>query len=173
MKPCPFCAEEIQDAAIVCKHCGRNLLSGLRSQSVVAREGASMPAPAPPRAWNPGVATVLSLVIPGAGQMYKGQVLNGLAWLFVVLVGYAALLVPGLVLHVCCILGASMGNPYEQARRDMQRAVAEARDEQSVWTVQASAVDGGVERRPTCSTVLAESQGVVSRIDVGATPLLN
>jgi TM2 domain-containing membrane protein YozV len=64
------------------------------------------------RRWSPGVAALLSFLIPGLGQMYKGQVINGLVWFIVVAVGYAFLIIPGLVLHVCCVLGAAMGDPY-------------------------------------------------------------
>lgn len=59
--------------------------------------------------FNPGVAAVLSLIFPGAGQIYKGQVLNGIFWCVFVLIGYILLVVPGVILHISCIYGAYSG----------------------------------------------------------------
>ena len=62
--------------------------------------------------FSPLVAALLSFIIPGLGQLYKGQPINGLVWFVAVIIGYIAFIVPGLVLHLCCVAGAAMGNPY-------------------------------------------------------------
>jgi hypothetical protein len=81
----------------------QRVLSGQAATSAGPEQGV--------RLWSPGVAAVLSLVIPGAGQIYKGQVAIGLLWLLFVVVGYTFLIVPGLILHLVCIVTAASGDP--------------------------------------------------------------
>lgn len=109
-RKCPFCAEEIKIDAIKCKHCGEILDSDLRQKRTIELQR-NLPKQ---RIWNPGLATVLSLVIPGVGQMYKGNILIGLLWLVIVPVGYLFLIIPGLILHLICIVLAYSGDPYKQ-----------------------------------------------------------
>ena len=59
--------------------------------------------------WQPGVAAVLSLVIPGAGQIYKGRIGAGLVWLICTVLGYVALVLPGIIIHIICIVNAASG----------------------------------------------------------------
>ena len=73
----------------------------------------------PVQRWSPGLAAVLSFFVPGLGQLYKGQILNGIAWFLFVGMGYLALVLPGLVLHLFCILGAASGNPWTEGRTEI------------------------------------------------------
>ncbi|WP_051315323.1 hypothetical protein [Algoriphagus terrigena] len=55
---------------------------------------------------DPGTAAFLSFLIPGWGQFRRGKRLQGLVWMVVVIAGYFLLIVPGLILHLICILEA-------------------------------------------------------------------
>lgn len=64
--------------------------------------------------WSRPVAGMLSFVLPGLGQCYKGHILSGLVWFCCVAMGYAALVVPGIVLHLLCIAAAASGANYSE-----------------------------------------------------------
>lgn len=55
---------------------------------------------------NPGLAAVLSLFMPGAGQLYAGRIVGALLWFLAVSAGYY-LILPGLILHVFCMVSAA------------------------------------------------------------------
>lgn len=55
---------------------------------------------------SPGLAAVLSMLVPGAGQMYTGNILSGLLWFMLVAASYT-LILPGLFLHLICIATAA------------------------------------------------------------------
>ena len=58
------------------------------------------------RSPSPLVAAGLSMLIPGAGQLYAGRIVSALLWFLVVSAGYA-LILPGLVLHLFCMASAA------------------------------------------------------------------
>jgi len=87
--------------------------AGMPLQGVVVREP-------PRRLWSPAAAAAMS-VIPGLGHVYKGTPLVGLGWLAIVTAGYSAFVLPGLVLHGCCVLDSLAGTPWSEARVSVVR----------------------------------------------------
>lgn len=127
-KNCPLCGETIAFSAVKCKHCGE-FFDGrpIASQSstsgpqvpmqMVVQQNTIVHANGTHKRWSRLVAMLLSFFWPGLGQIYKGQPINGLIWMFMVFVIYVISIplfcLPGILLHLLCILGAGLGNPYK------------------------------------------------------------
>ncbi len=100
---CITCGNKISSRATACPHCGEPIQKG--EVSPLSSK------PSPTNTWNPGIAALLSLLLPGAGQMYKGQVGTGIVWLVLTLLSYSLCILPGIILHICCIIGAANSQP--------------------------------------------------------------
>lgn len=53
------------------------------------------------------LAALLSFLIPGAGQLYKGRWVSAIIWFVLVPTGYYFLIIPGAILHLLCIIFAA------------------------------------------------------------------
>ena len=90
---CPKCGKAINEAARFCKHCGGSIALAQEkplppaasppNPPVQARPAASAaPRAGPPVFYkDPAIATVLSFLFMGAGQIYNGQIGKGIAFL--------------------------------------------------------------------------------------------
>lgn len=58
---------------------------------------------------SPGIAAVLSAVIPGLGQVYGGRLFAGAMWFLGTAAAYSLVLVPGFLVHAVCIWSAFDG----------------------------------------------------------------
>jgi TM2 domain-containing membrane protein YozV len=69
------------------------------------------------RSFNPLIAGVLSFIVPGLGQLYKGQFWGALLWFLLTGAGYALFVIPGVVLHFFCVLAAAFNSAGKERLR--------------------------------------------------------
>jgi len=52
---------------------------------------------------SPGIAAVLSVLVPGLGQVYTGRLAAGAVWFLATTFCYWAVLLPGFIAHALCV----------------------------------------------------------------------
>jgi hypothetical protein len=55
---------------------------------------------------SPGISAVLSVLMPGLGQVYAGRLLAGAIWFLCTAAAYSLILVPGFLVHTVCVWSA-------------------------------------------------------------------
>lgn len=56
-----------------------------------------------PRAPSAGISAVLSVLMPGLGQLYCGRLIAGGVWFLATAFCYSAVLLPGFIVHAFCV----------------------------------------------------------------------
>lgn len=54
-----------------------------------------------------GAAAVLSFLLPGLGQLYKGQLIGAFFGFIITMIAYFPLVIPGLILHALMVINAA------------------------------------------------------------------
>lgn len=54
------------------------------------------------------LASIWSMMLPGLGQMMKGQIMPGIIWAFLTAGGYYSFFWPGIIIHGLCVLDAAL-----------------------------------------------------------------
>ncbi len=57
--------------------------------------------------WSPRTAALLSFLLPGSGQMYKGEHFKGFLWLLAVVITAFYAVIPAVLLNLLCVAEAA------------------------------------------------------------------
>lgn len=108
---CPTCNGPVAPDTGWCEACQRRA-----SRSAVIRIDRRSSSPKP-RRWQVRrkhlhlTAAALSALVPGAGQVYKGRVVQGAIWLVVVVAAYLVMGPPAMLVHAMCVVAAGSAPP--------------------------------------------------------------
>lgn len=107
---CPFCYETVLLGTKKCPHCHEYLDYALREMYAKrpAYPALRNQQTAVTQSTTSGTqAALLSFFMPGLGQMCNGQIGAGVLWMLFTCLGYVCFVIPGIVLHVLCIINAA------------------------------------------------------------------
>jgi len=98
MVPCRYCREKVERRAVKCPHCLEWLDDDSRPAEPKGKSGDSR-----------ALAVVLSLIVPGLGQLVRGRVVAGLFWMFLLFLIMPSVFAASGVVTVCtCGLAAPL-----------------------------------------------------------------